>query len=190
MGWIDIINAALTRTGSEPIASLSDPGSGAQIAAQNYDAIKRAALRSYPWRWASKVQALNLLDAGAPPEPWLFAYQLPTDMLLLRSVKVNGMPIPYDTMLDKLFCDADGSGVVLAAYTWQVPETNWDPLFIEAITQRLEALFLRGVREMHSEGAARDRDADRAFRLAQLRDAQRSPPIDPRNSLLQKARRG
>ena len=46
-----------------------------------------------PWKIASKVVALNLLDEdaeGTPPEPWLYTYQMPTDLVSLRTVKVAG----------------------------------------------------------------------------------------------------
>lgn len=193
MSKIDIINAALTRVGSEPIASLEDGTAGAKIAEQNYEMIVLSALRSYPWRWASKVAKLNMLDQvthGKPPEPWLFVYQLPNDLLRLRSLKLFGRPIAYATMKDKAFCDVDQNGEVLAAYTWRVLEAEWDELFAEAITQRLEGLFLRGVREAHQEAAARDSSAKDTLREARLADAQSQAPTDPRTSPLMRARRG
>lgn len=190
---LTFINAALTRTGSDPITSYEDGTAGANIAAQNYEVVVTAALKSYPWTWATKVKTLNLLNPsvhGTPPPPWQYSYQLPNDMLLLRTIKVNGEPIDYDTMLKTAFCDTGSDAEVIAHYTWRPDEASWNSLFAEVITLKLEALFLRGIGERFQEGESRDAAAERLLRRAQLRDSQGKSPRDPRESALLRARRG
>jgi hypothetical protein len=72
---------------------------------------------------------------GTPDPPWLYAYQLPTDVKFLRVVTVYGYPIDYEQQLNKLLCNYDTSVDVIAKYTWNVPEAYWPADFAEAITQ-------------------------------------------------------
>lgn len=190
---LSFINAALTRVGSEPITSLDEGNSGARIAKENYEPIVLAAL-AHPFNFAKTFKVLNLLDAdvhGAPLPPWQFSYQIPTGMIELRALQVDGEPIEYATMDDKAFCDSGPDSEVVAIYTWRPPETRWPPLFAEAIIQRMEALFLASVGERHAEGERRERVSERTMARARLSDAQgRRSATDPRESRLLRARRG
>lgn len=182
------INAALTRTGNAPITSLDDGSAASVVATQNYEAIVTAELSKYPWRWAAKTQTLNLL-AGTPAPPWQHAYQRPTDVLLLRVVEVDGEPIDYEVQFDKVLCDASADAQVIAKYTWRPSEPYWPGWFAEALTQRLEALFLRALREDFAKADARDGSAENAFMVARRRDAQQQTPARPYRSDLLDARR-
>jgi hypothetical protein len=55
---LTFINAALTRTGNDPVTVVNDGTPGGNIAGQNYDLLVKTALTSYPWRWATKTQTL------------------------------------------------------------------------------------------------------------------------------------
>lgn len=193
MADYSIINAALTRTGSEPITSFDEGSSGARIAKENYELVVGAAL-AHPFKFAQKFKTLNLLDPdvhGTPLPPWLFVYQMPTDMIELRAVTVDGKPVEYETMDDKLFCDQGGDVEVVAIYTWRPPESRWPKLFAEAITQRMESLFLAGIGERQAEGERRERSSEFLMKRAKLADAMgRRSPRDPRDSALMRARRG
>jgi hypothetical protein len=87
--FLDYINAAATRTGSDPVTELNDGTPVGNTAGANYEQIVRAALTGYPWRWATKTATLALLT-GDVDLPWTYAYQLPTDLLKLRVVTVSG----------------------------------------------------------------------------------------------------
>lgn len=191
---IDVINAALTRVGEEPITSITEASSGAKIANANYDHIVEAALSDHPWKWASRTAVLNMLDAavhGTAPQPWTETWQLPADLGALRSVEVAGKPIKYKMMSDKLFA-AQGTGAELVAfYTWSPPEADWPAWFTEYVVQRLEAVFLRGIGERYSEADAREESAEKlALPRAKRRDAMNEPPKDPYVSGVLRARRG
>lgn len=187
------INAALTRIGEDPITSLTQGGAAANTALNNYENLVKAALCSR-FRFATKIETLNLLDPdvhGDPPEPWGHAYQLPTtDLLQIRTVKSGGVPIAYEKMGTKVFCDVGEDADVIAVYVWRVPEAQWPPDFAEALTIQLEALFLRAVGERHDEAKDRDKDARRAFSTARTNDSQSQTPVDPMASPTLAARRG
>lgn len=183
-----LINAALTRTGNDPITSLADPSAGAKIAAENYDELIKGML-GHPWKWAGKTQALNLLD-GEPDPPWLFAYQRPTDVLELRTVMVGGWPIPYEVQSDKILCNFGEDSVVISKYTWRPPESDWPVWFREAVITALEPLFLRGIGERFDEATTREKVAVRALAIAKNRDAQQQTARAPETSPTLNARRG
>lgn len=166
------INAAASRTGSETITELTDGSLIGKIAAQSYEPLVRSELSLMPWKQASKIAVLDRIDPttmGDPPEPWTAAYELPTDLIDIRTVMVAGLPITYAVHGNTILCDADSSSDVILHYVWRVPENRWHPAFAEGITKRLEAMFLRG-KEQYAEAEKRDAAAALQFAKARHRD--------------------
>ena len=193
MTSLDIINAALTRIGEEPITSLDGGGVAEQIANQNYETLVEAHLAVYPWKRASKIEQLSRLDedeVGDPPEPWTAAYQLPSDLTEIRTVKVDGARIDYEVHGDKILCDASEDDEVILHYVWRPDEADWPAWFKEGIIRELEAIFLRGVGERYREADTRQDEAKIWWRTAKNRDAQSATPRDPLRSTTLAARRG
>jgi hypothetical protein len=190
---LTVINAAATRTGNNPVTSLSTGGLVAQIASNNYEDAVKTELALYPWKRATKIEQLSRLDpdvSGEPPEPWTAAYQIPSDVIDIRAVKVGGYPINYEVHSSKILCDAAESDDVIMHYVWRVPETAWPAWFKEGMTRRMEAMFLRGIGERYREAQARDEAADESFALARNRDSQSQTPRDPTISPTLQARAG
>lgn len=190
---LTIINAALTRTGNPPITSLGGGAPGAVIASQSYELLVEGELSNYPWKRASKIEQLSRLDAdveGEPPLPWTAAYQLPEDLVEIRTVKVAGTPIPYEVHGDTILCDAGESDEVILHYVWRAAETDWPAWFRLGMIYRCEAMFLRGIGERYAEARDADKRADEQFAKARNRDSQSQPPRDPVRSSLLAARRG
>lgn len=179
---LSLINAALTRTGNEPIASLDEGSVGATLANESYEILIAAELARSRFKLPSKVQQLSLIDEdemGEPPEPWSYGYTLPTDLVKLRTVTVNGYPINYEQMGRVVFCDQDSSADVVAKYLWRPPESWFAPEFAEGIVQRLEAIFLRGIGERYDEAEARDKSAREQLGFARSSDSQAQSARDP-----------
>lgn len=191
---LTVINAAATRTGNEPITTIgTDGGPVAQIALNNYEDAVKTELSLYPWKRATKIVQLDRLDpdvVGEPPEPWTAAYQQPTDLLEIRTVKIAGYPINYEVHSSTILCDATDGDDVILHYVWRVPESQWPAWFREGMIRRLEAMFLRGVGERAAEAKARDAAADESFALARNRDSQSQTPRDPQISPTLAARSG
>lgn len=191
---LTVLNAAATRTGNEPVSVLQSSGTPvAEIALNNYEDIVKTELSLYPWKRATKIVLLARIDPdvhGEPPEPWTAAYQLPSDLLEIRTVKVAGYPINYEVHSDKILCDADASDEVILHYIWRVPESDWPPWFREGMIRRMEAMFLRGVGERYREAQARDEAAGESFAKARNRDSQSQTPRDPTISPTLRARTG
>lgn len=190
---LSLLNAALTRTGSDPIASLSDTSPGGIIADLSYEQVVKNELSLHPYKPATKIKQLTRLDEdeeGDPPEPWTAAYQLPTDLIDIRTVMISGQTIPYAVHGDTILCDAGEADEVILHYVWRIPETAFPPWLKEGITLRMEAIFLRGIGERYREAAARDAAADDQFAKARNRDSQSQTPRAPVTSPTLAARRG
>lgn len=190
---LSIINAALTRTGENPISSLTGASVAAKIANENYELLVEAHLSVYPWKRASKIEQLARIDPdvhGDPPEPWTAAYQLPTDLTDIRTVKVGGMVLPYEVHGDKILCEATESDDVILHYVWRALEADWPPWFREGMTRVMEGVFLRGIGERYREAEARDQAAADWWRIAKNRDAQSQTSRNPNASPALAARAG
>lgn len=191
---LTVINSAATRTGNDPVSVILTDGTPvAKIALNTYEDMVKAELALYPWKRATKIAQLDRIDAavlGDPPEPWSAAYQLPNDLVEIRTVKVSGFPINYEVHGNKILCDASEGDDVILHYIWRVPETGWPAWFREGVTRRLEAIFLRGIGERANEAQARDKAADDSFALARNRDSQSQTPRDAMPSPTLAARSG
>lgn len=188
-----VINAALTRTGNDPISSLSGTTPAHKIAAENYETIVEAHLSVYPWKRASRTEQLNRLDPdvhGDPPEPWTAAYQLPSDQVEIRTVRVGGSTIAYEVHGPTILTDASDTDVVMLHHIWRAAEADWPPWFREGIIRELEAVFLRGIGERYREAEVRQDAAKDWWAKAKNRDTQSQPPRDPMVSPTLAARRG
>lgn len=185
---LSLINAALTRTGNDPITSLSDGTTESEVAAQNYAEIVGQVLGGYPWRFCTTQQALNLL-VERPPEPYLYSFQLPNDVLLLRDLRQCGMPIEYRQVGQTVQTrtkpsDTDpATTAIVATMTMLTPEVSWPPYVRKLVTMKLEALFLRAIGERYAEADARDAKVDPVtgteWRTATTQDAQQARVINP-----------
>jgi hypothetical protein len=190
---LTIINAALTRIGENPLTSLATSTVAAKITNENYELKVEAFLSVYPWKRASKIEQLARVDPdvhGDPPEPWTAAYQLPTDVVDIRTVKVAGRPIPYEIHGDTILCDAADTDEVILHHIWRAAEADWPPWFREGMTIEMEVIYLRGIGERYREAAARAEDAEKWWRTAKNRDAQSQTPRNPQPSSTLAARLG
>ncbi len=190
---LSLINAALTRTGNDPISSLDDGSVASKITLENYEFVVRAELARSRFKLPTKIQQLSLinsLEEGLTPEPWEFAYTLPTDLIKLRTVMVDGVPIAYEQMGKMILCNVDQTQTVIAKYLWRIPESWFAPEFAEGIIRTMEAIFLRGIGERYAEATDRDDAAKAQLATARSSDAQAQTPQEPVSSPALRARTG
>lgn len=190
---LSVINAAAGRTGNTSIASLTEGSVVANVASSNYEESVKAALASYPWKRATKIASLNRLDPdaeGVPPAPWGAAYQLPEDLIEIRSVGIGGHPIDYAVHGNKILCNTSANDDVVLTFLWRVPEAQWPAWFREGMTRRWEAILLRATGERYGEANSRDKAAEEQFALARARDSQSQTARDPVMSPTLRARGG
>lgn len=99
---ISIISKALILCGEKPLESLSDDRYGATVGANLFEMLYEAELQSNPWRFSMKKAALSQL-VDTPLNTWRYAYQLPSDCLLVRGMVC---PQPYELYGTHLYTDA------------------------------------------------------------------------------------
>lgn len=169
---IAVASNALQLIGSNPISSFADADSGAVVANNIFDDIAESLISSYPWTFAKKQSdALNLL-AAVPETKWTAAYQLPSDLLSLRTIMVNGSPIDYEVFGDQVYCDAAAIDSVFAIYTHYADVSVWPPSFRLYMVYTLASLFAMSVAMKPDISAGFNDMAEMQGRKARTLDAQ------------------
>lgn len=190
MSDFSLINAALTRTGNQPITSLTDGTAESEVAAANYEEKVKELLGRHAWRFATRTEALNRLLA-TPPEPWQVNYQLPNDVLLVRDVKLAGHPVHWRRIEDTIQVQNNADGALVATFVLRPPEVEWPPHFRNLVIMAMEAVFLRAIGERYDEAEARENKMERLL-LPEARrlDSQEARSGDPFTYPIMSARRG
>lgn len=167
---IDIINRALRMIGADPITSLSDETTEAQVADVLYPQVVEDLLSRYPWRFtAGQTQLSRILAEPAPP--WAAAYELPVAIEQVTAIKVDGIPIRFDRYEDMIFCNANTNDVVIAEHTAANNETFWPGYFITLVVFELAATIAIPVGDRQDLAEIFERKALRHFGLAKNIDA-------------------
>lgn len=99
---IGLISKALILCGEKPLTSLSDDRYGATVGAELFEVLYESEIQSNPWRFSMKKGALSRLVVE-PLNEYRYAYQMPTDMLLLRGMTC---PQPYEIYGTHLYTNA------------------------------------------------------------------------------------
>ena len=172
---LSICQAALTRIGATPIASLDDPGAEGVIAANSFALVKRAVLALHPWRFALATAALTRL-ADTPFPPWDAAWQTPNEALRVWNIRepTGGNPVEFTIQGDTVLTRAADS--VIADYVWDAPSSAIDTHVEEVIVLRLAAIFARAVADRETMADALANEAEIMFRRAKNIDSQGQTP--------------
>ena len=193
---IDICSNALLQLGAEPINSFEDGSSLADICATMYPPFKKYTLSTYPWLFTmKKAQLAKLLEE--PINEYKYAYQLPSDLLVLRAIYDNGQVgaiayIAYELFGDKkLFTDAEK---IYADYQYEVDENEFPHYFNEFISTAFAAKIAMAVTEnenlaalksQQAFGSPNDNLSGGMFGVAKRIDAQQqAPQVTPHFDLL------
>lgn len=99
---IGLLSKALILIGETPLESLSDDRYGATVGSNLFELIYENELQSNPWRFSMKKVALSRLVV-TPLNQYAYAYQLPSDCLLLRHVYPRSR---YEVYGDRIYSDA------------------------------------------------------------------------------------
>jgi len=160
---IEICNRAITEIGGYPIQALTEQTKEAQTCSLLYAPARDEVLRAHPWNFATRRVTLALLSETYTG--WTYAYQYPTDCLLVREIYdatsvtpgnyglteqaifENTRAVSYkpefevaadSTLTSKVILTEKENAVLI--YTARVTDTNmFDPLFTRALALRLAA---------------------------------------------------
>ena len=86
---VEICNMALGAIGiSERIEAITDDNPEADACELVYDTILDKALSKFDWGFARRLITLTT-EAGTPPEPWGYQYQLPAVSVMVRALRID-----------------------------------------------------------------------------------------------------
>ena len=170
---IALCNKACLAAGVNKITTFSDGTAESDFCDQWYEAIVKAELSLYKWRFATTTFDLtpNLL-VDAPDTAWNTAYQAPTGIMSVDTVLVGEVPIKYDRHQDEIHTNDTGEDTVILKYRYRADETLWNPYFELLIVYRLAAMLSFSLARRADVGAEMEDQADKLWRKAKTEDAQ------------------
>ena len=138
---VSICNTGLDLLGAESITSLADDSKQARFCARNYERVRDAVLRAYPWNCAL---ARSSLAALAETPAWGYANQFqlpegPEPPYALRVLSINGevdFALTYKIEGRKILTDVAAPLEILYIARIEDPAL-FDALLIDAIAARL-----------------------------------------------------
>ena len=167
---IAVAQKACALIGMQPITAFTDDSSEAIVLNAIYDEIVESELAGYPWRFAMAQRTLNRL-VSVPASRWDAAYQIPSDILMVRAVTVSDNTIEFDRYDDNIYCDAGVNDTVVLDGTYRVLETDWPAFFRLGIEYRLAAALASGVSMQADMAQLFDEKAELQIRKAKQIDA-------------------
>jgi len=168
---IDISSRALILIGAEPITSFTDGTTESLVASNLYEDICRSALSNTRWRFATNQAVLNRLT-DAPTGRYDYAYQLPSDTLIVHAVTVNDGQIEYQIYGDMIYADTSTQDSVIADYTFRATEENFPSYFTIALQYALASAFASSIARDSSLMNMMTQMADQAMLKARNIDSQ------------------
>lgn len=183
---VAICNLALDLLGADTISQIGENSKAGKLCQRNYEPLRDAVLRAYPWNSVTRRATLAKLDA-APA--WGFAnqYQLPEGpnperWLAMAYVEgeLEGTASRYKIEGRKLLSD-DGPSLNILYIARITDPTLYDPLLVQAMAARIAwqlAFPITGERSVAADMA----NMYRALLLeARRRDAQEgtADPVEP-----------
>lgn len=143
---IDICSRALVMIGAEPITSFTENTDEARACSNLYEQTVQSLLTSHPWRFCMGQEQVSRLSATPPDDDkWSAAYQLPSTCLHIRTVRVSGIPIPFDRYEDNIYCDAVAADEVYLDGHFRVDESFFPPYFTELLTLHIASLLAESI---------------------------------------------
>lgn len=142
MDKIEICNLALARIGAATIDRLNEASEQARACNQFYDSCRRAALRNFPWSFATRRVKLTLI--ADKQFDYEYAYRYPTGAIFIRKLfdAEHGWPIKDPKY--QIISDISGKEILTnmelagCEYTADIEDASlFDPEFCEALAWKL-----------------------------------------------------
>jgi hypothetical protein len=154
---IDICSTALVELGEDTISSFTANTAPSKICGQIYPEYIKYLLSIFPWKFTKKKVQLARLTT-APLNEWSYAYQLPSDMLMLHglfnSSSTHILPqTNYEIFEDEIFTNET---TVYIDYQFQPDESNFPSFFTQFVIAAMAAKLAmpitddRGIEELKS----------------------------------------
>lgn len=171
---VRIASRALVQAGANPITAFYEDTAEGLIAGRLYESTKEALLQKHPWRFAREIIQVTML-AAVPATKWLAQYQLPVDLLALKSVSVNGTDTSaFEKLGKKIYMDTTVDDNVFVEYTRNVPESEFSADFEHYLELELAGKFATALTRKPDLATVLFQQAAQAMTDAQNSDGQSS----------------
>lgn len=179
---ISWLSTALVLCGEKPLNSLTDPRYGAAVGAAIFDMSYEEELQSNRWRFASKKTALAQLNV-VPPNEWMYAFQLPTDMLLPIGIWGVSPDRSYDIYSNVIYTNITSnpgpvnstSPVLTFDYLFKPDPSTCPSYFSLLMVYKLARDMIKPVTESDSSASAMATKYNQQRARAMFADAQGRP---------------
>jgi len=169
-----IIQAAITRLGSEAPQSIDEDSDELAAVDRLYDAIVEDFLCRHAWTFATREAVLT-----APTErdedtekPWTWQFAMPSDVMNVREVLREGVPAQYE-LRDGVLLARDDADLTLI-YNWNASEERWPGDFAGGVQEELLGQLLEAFEEW-TRGQQVRGIAERKLNRAMRRDRRQKP---------------
>ena len=168
-----IANAALTLLGERRIDSLEDSSKTAKLLKERFSEVRDDVLRSYPWNFATKREAI-VKDSTAPLWEFKHAYTFPND--LLRLIRINN-PAEHPYRIEGRMIVTDITSPIQIEFTAQIIDAQkMDVLFRQAFAAALAADIAEAITGSSTKVGEMQAMLREKMRAARTPDAQESSP--------------
>jgi hypothetical protein len=160
----EVCNLALSEIGAKLVSNYeSDATEEARACRLHFAQTRDSLLRRHQWNFA-QVRANLSEDATAPISDWDAAWTLPADCVRLISLPSDSEYTPHQefALEGRKVLTRDLDAVTILYVSNAVPVTDWDPLFIDALSLALAGKLAKSI--AHDVAMSQAADA----RFAQL----------------------
>ena len=173
---VSICNRALDLLGADPITSLEDGSKSANLCLRNFESIRDAVLRSYPWNSAMRRARLAAL-AESPAWGFLYQFPLPTGPDPARCLRVYRVDGCDDYRVEGRRLLTDAPPPLDIHYIGEISDpADFDPLLSDAIAARLAVYLAANITESASRIEAMRANYRDALAQARSADSQEGTP--------------
>ena len=166
----DIVSQALIMIGEAPISSFTE-GTGGLVAGNIYATTRDDLLTAYRWRFAMRKNSLSRL-VDTPRNEWEYAFQLPSDLLMLVRTYPNST---YEVYRDFLYSN---NASVDIDYVYR-PDVGFFPAyFVKALIYKLAEEMAISITNNQGLAERMEMRATKALAKATYVDSQ-GRPADP-----------
>lgn len=179
---LSMLSAALVLCGEKPLNSLTDPRYGSAVGAALFDMVYENELQSNRWRFACKKAQLAQLNA-TPPNEWMYAFQLPTDMLLPIGFYGTGPDKSYDIYGNVMYTNITSNPgpinsttpILTFDYMFKPDPSTLPSYFSLLVTYALAKDMIKPITESDTSASAMTTKYNQQRARAQYVDAQGRP---------------
>lgn len=172
---IDVINQALVLIGAEGISDLDEGTTEAEVASSLYEEIISECLTIHDWRFALTVEALGARLSPDPDQVYTARYNVPSDIIKVRTVYINDVVVDYRIYNGEIWCDAGTNDEPYCEGILRKSEQLWPAWFVTMVRHRLATDFAAAITGKVDMSDYQMQQFDKYLTIARNRDSNQAP---------------